>query len=119
MPPMLPLATMSICTMKKAVTGIQERKLDHEGKAAREKLEFEPPLRILHLEDNSNDAELIRALLEAEGFNVAVSRVSTQEGFSALIDQGIFDLILSDFTLPSFDGKSALKLARQVSPKIP
>src|SRR2546430_12579781 len=77
------------------------------------------PLRILHLEDNSGDAELIRALLEAEGFAVAVSQASTENGFTALMEQGIFDLILSDFTLPSFDGMSALKLARRTCPEVP
>ena len=77
------------------------------------------PLRILHLEDNPNDAELIRALLEAEGFVVTVSQVSTKNGFAASIEKESFDLILSDHTLPSFNGKSALKLARQTCPETP
>jgi len=82
-------------------------------------MEQKRPLRILHLEDNPNDAELIRSLLESEGFVIAVSQVSTEAGFAALIDQGNFDLILSDYSLPSFDGKSALKMARTTSPDIP
>jgi len=79
----------------------------------------ERPLRILHLEDNSNDAELVRALLQSEGFEPAVSRAETNEGFVALLEHKIFDLILSDFSLPAFDGKSALKLARQICPETP
>ena len=38
-----------------------------------------PPLRVVHLEDNSNDAELVRSLLECEGFELQVSRAETRD----------------------------------------
>src|SRR4030095_2487581 len=78
-----------------------------------------PPLRILHLEDNPTDAELIQAILETEGIICDVTRVDTQADFFASLEQGPFDLILTDYTLPSFDGLSALKIALEKCPDIP
>ncbi len=71
------------------------------------------------LEDNSKDAELIRELLEADGFVCEVTRVHTRDEFlSALQNDGI-DLILADYGLPSFDGLSALKLTLSACPHLP
>ena len=77
------------------------------------------PLRILHLEDDQKDAELVHATLEAEGLASELTRVETQPDFRTCLDQGGFDLILADYTLPSFDGMSALKIAKQASPEVP
>ena len=80
---------------------------------------MKPPLRILHLEDNPADAELIQAILETEGIICDVTRVDTQADFFASIEHGGFDLILTDYTLPSFDGLSALKIALEKCPDVP
>src|SRR5678815_1438873 len=77
------------------------------------------PLRILHLEDNPHDAELIQAVLEAEGIVCQVTRVETQADFFASLEQGGFDIILADYTLPSFDGLSALKITQEKCPDVP
>src|SRR6266498_2007326 len=76
-------------------------------------------LNILHLEDNPTDAELIQSVLHAAGISCVIERVETRADFKAGLEQKRFDLILSDYTLPSFDGASALELARQKSPDIP
>src|SRR5215475_158271 len=78
-----------------------------------------PALRILHLEDDPNDAELVRATLEDECISCDVTRVETRSAFLSFLEKGGFDLILVDYTLPSFDGISALKLAKEVSPDVP
>ncbi len=80
---------------------------------------LKPPLRILHLEDNPNDAELIHAALQSEGIISHVERVETRDEFLASLEQGGFDIILADYTLPSFDGLSALKIALQKCPDVP
>jgi PAS domain S-box-containing protein len=77
------------------------------------------PLRILCLEDDPNDAELIQELLQADGVACELSRVETRTAFHASLEQGGIDLILADYTLPSFDGLSALKLAMTLRPEVP
>lgn len=75
-------------------------------------------MRILHLEDDPRDAELVQETLEAEGFSCQVTRVEGEADFIASLLGGC-DLILADYTLPSFDGLSALKIARQSRPHVP
>src|ERR671918_2283550 len=77
------------------------------------------PLDILHLEDNPEDAELIQEILEADGIVSHITRVETQADFLTALEQGRFDLILADYSLPSFDGLSALKLALEKCPNVP
>src|SRR6202051_1242956 len=77
------------------------------------------PLRILSVEDDPKDTELIQALLETEGIVCQVTRVDTQAALQASIEQGGIDLILADYTLPSFDGISALKFAMKSCPDVP
>jgi DNA-binding NtrC family response regulator len=76
------------------------------------------PLRILSLEDDPNDAGLIQETLEANGVACDLLRVDTQPAFEASIGESI-DLILADYSLPSFDGLSALQLAIRACPDVP
>lgn len=77
------------------------------------------PLRILHLEDNLNDAELTRATIEADGIECTMTRVDTREDFLAALERGEYDVILSDYSMPHFDGLSALEIAHKKWPHIP
>src|SRR6202171_2693491 len=77
------------------------------------------PLRILQLEDDPRDAELVQEKLALDGNACEVTRVETEADFIASLEQGGFDLILADYSLPSFDGVSALKLAQQTRPDLP
>ncbi len=76
-------------------------------------------LRILHLEDNPADGELIQSMLEAGGIAFSIQRVETPADFESALEHESFDLIISDHTLPCFDGLSALELARRKLPEIP
>ena len=76
-------------------------------------------LRILHLEDNGNDAELVAATLAAEGLSCAFVRVASRVEFLAALERGPYDLILSDFSLPGFDGVSAQKMAQASGSDVP
>ena len=76
-------------------------------------------LRILYLEDDPKDAELVQETLASDGVECHVTRVETEADFIASLEQGGFDLILADYTLPSFDGLSALKIAQQKWPHVP
>ena len=77
------------------------------------------PLRILYLEDDPKDADLVQETLAIDDIKAEMTRVETEADFIAALEQGGFDLILADYTLPSFDGLSALKIARQNWPHIP
>jgi PAS domain S-box-containing protein len=76
-------------------------------------------LRILSLEDDPKDVGLIQALLEAEKIICELRRVETEAEFVAALEQDDVDLILADYTLPSFDGVSALKIALHKCPDVP
>lgn len=76
-------------------------------------------LSILYLEDELNDVELVQAKLKEEGFACDVIHVETQADFVSALDKGEFDIILADYKLPSFDGLSALAIAREKTPEVP
>jgi PAS domain S-box-containing protein len=78
-----------------------------------------PVLRILSLEDDPNDADLIREQLEAENIASKVTRVETEAAFRAALEQAEVDIILADYSLPSFDGITALKVAMKMLPDVP
>ena len=77
------------------------------------------PLRIVSVEDDPKDTGLIQDLFETEGIVCEIARVDTQTSLLDLLKQGGVDLILADYSLPSFDGISALKLAIQICPDVP
>src|SRR5580700_6340422 len=80
---------------------------------------MDSPLRILHLEDDPRDAELVQETLAADGIRSHVIRVETEPDFVSSLEKCPFDLILADHTLPTFDGLSALKIARRNCPQVP
>ena len=76
-------------------------------------------IRILHLKDDPADAELVRAALESEKMASGLTLTTTREEFTAALDGGCPDIILADYKLPSFDGLTALKIAREKYPLVP
>lgn len=76
-------------------------------------------LQVLLLEDSSLDAELVEESLDATGLRHAVHRVIDQADYVEALKGRRFDLILADFVLPSFDGMSALGIARELAPDVP
>src|SRR6266496_255056 len=71
------------------------------------------PLRVLHLEDNPQDAEFVRHGLEGEGISAKITRVIDRQSYVTELEKGHYGLIISDYTIPGFDGSSALALARE------
>jgi CheY-like chemotaxis protein len=69
-------------------------------------------LRILHLEDNPNDILLIRETIVSRDIDAEIVTAVTRDDFVSALEKGDYDLILADYTLPSFDGMSALALVR-------
>ncbi len=76
-------------------------------------------IRILQLEDSVTDAELICRNLQREGFDIESRRVETKDRYEAEVEAFDPHLILSDYSLPHFDGLSALEFAHENHPDIP
>ncbi len=77
------------------------------------------PIRILHLEDHAQDAEIIQHKLEAGGLDCDIVRVDSQTQFASALAGEAFDVILCDYNIPGYDGISALKLVRGQHPETP
>ncbi|MEW6585286.1 MAG: PAS domain S-box protein [Nitrospirota bacterium] len=82
-------------------------------------METDSPIRIIIIEDVPTDAELAERELQRESIRFASVRVETEKGFRKALEEFRPDLIISDYTLPEFDGIQALKLAREYNPTIP
>jgi PAS domain S-box-containing protein len=98
---------------------VSSGKSEHAQNEAVENQKMKTSLRILNLEDNANDAELNNSMLAARWPQCQLVRVETQDAFVAALKDGGFDIILSDYTMPGFDGRQALTLAHAQRPEIP
>ncbi len=76
------------------------------------------PLRVLIVEDQPTDAELLLFELRRAGYAPNATRVETEEAFLATLAEPL-DLIVADYTLPQFDAPRALELLRHRDRDIP
>ncbi|MGH8737409.1 MAG: EAL domain-containing protein [Burkholderiales bacterium] len=77
------------------------------------------PIRLLVVEDNPADAELEIRELKRGGLRVEHRVVDTEEGLRRELAEFAPRLILSDFSMPRFDGMSALAVTKEVDPDLP
>ncbi len=78
-----------------------------------------PGLKVLLLEDSNLDAELVLHQLTEGGIRCVAEQVHSRAGFEAALARGGWDVILADYSLPGFDGSTALRLARERHPDVP
>lgn len=76
-------------------------------------------LRILHLEDNEIDHLLVAEVLRADGLRCEFVLAKSGQEFADALSLGGYDLIISDFSLPSYDGLAALSMAHERVAEIP
>ena len=76
-------------------------------------------LRILLAEDVANDAELVLTELKRAGLRADHRVVDSEKSFVEALHEFTPDVILSDFSMPGFDGMAALALARETCPDTP
>lgn len=74
------------------------------------------PLKVLFVEDSVDDVLLLVRELRRGGFDPEYVRVETLETMSAALDDQKWDIIISDYVMPGFNGLAALELARKKSP---
>ena len=76
-------------------------------------------IKILHLEDSSNDSELIRSIIDSDEIDYEYFFTDKEEDFIKILKNEKIDIILSDFSLPDYNGNDALKLVRNNFNHIP
>ncbi len=81
--------------------------------------EAKTALNILSLEDSQQDFEIIRELLIDEGFDLKMNRVENEKNFVLELRKSMYDIILADFNLPSYNAFEALKKSNEICPDIP
>jgi diguanylate cyclase (GGDEF)-like protein len=77
------------------------------------------PIRVLFVEDQKADAERALYQIRRAGIDCEWRRVETEEGLVSALHDFSPHLILSDFSLPQFDGMSALRISQQEAPQVP
>src|SRR6266446_4721553 len=76
-------------------------------------------LRVLHVEDNSLDAELVAAALRKGGFSVSAAVVQTEAEFKRQLRLQRPDVVIADYNLPQWQGMDALDVLRREGLEIP
>ncbi len=76
-------------------------------------------IKLLLIEDMPDDEFLLLVELDDAGFSVDCHRVETQEGLISALDEGGWQVVISDYNLPTFDGLRALKIVRAWDQDVP
>lgn len=76
-------------------------------------------LRILHLEDDPRDAQFLKIQLNESGIVCSITRVENRDGFITALQNGDFNLVISDYLIPGFTGLDALRLVQASAPHLP
>jgi diguanylate cyclase (GGDEF)-like protein/PAS domain S-box-containing protein len=77
------------------------------------------PVNVLFVEDSQDDVELELRALERDGLQILSQRVDSEGALRQALATMLPDAILSDFSMPGFDGLQALKLSRELAPRVP
>src|SRR6185436_1079567 len=77
------------------------------------------PLRVLVIEDSEDDLALLLRELRRGGYDVMFERVDTAEALIAALEGKEWDVIMSDYSMPSFDAPSALRLVQDKGVDLP
>jgi two-component system, cell cycle sensor histidine kinase and response regulator CckA len=77
------------------------------------------PLRVLLVEDSSDDAELIVRELRRAGYEATWERVQTADALDAALARGPWDVVISDYVLPHFSAPAALARVQQSGVDVP
>ena len=77
------------------------------------------PLAVLIVEDSESDAQLIVRLLKKAGYEITSGQVETAAQMRAALEKQAWDVVISDYSLPEFDGHAALMLLRETGLDIP
>src|SRR6266851_4864761 len=77
------------------------------------------PLRALIVEDSQNDCDLLLGVLGRGGYDVMHQRVYTAAALMSMLEEGQWDIVISDYSMPGFKGTDALTMVRKKGLDVP
>ena len=77
------------------------------------------PIRVLVVEDSEDDAILMLNELKEGGYDPVFERVETSEAMKAALDQQMWDCVVCDYSMPSFNALAALTLLKESGIDLP
>lgn len=77
------------------------------------------PLRALIIEDSQNDCDLLLGVLGRGGYDVTHQRVYTASALASTLEKGEWDIVISDYSMPGFNGTDALAMVREKGLDVP
>src|SRR3989441_6387361 len=77
------------------------------------------PVNLLFVEDSAEDVQLALRALRRDGLETLWRQVDSESAMKVALSEARPDAILSDFSMPGFDGMEALLLAREIVPQVP
>ena len=72
-------------------------------------------LRVLLVEDNPDDAELVFRILRKGGYSLDSLRVDTEHDLKEALENSNWDIVLSDYSMPGFSGLGALNVLKELN----
>jgi diguanylate cyclase (GGDEF)-like protein/PAS domain S-box-containing protein len=81
--------------------------------------DVDSPLAVLIVEDSESDAQLILRLLRKAGYEVVFERVETAQQMLSGLEKRTWDIVISDYNLPQFNGPAALELLKEKQADLP
>ena len=82
-------------------------------------LSMRVPLRVLIAEDSEDDARLLLRELQRAGYEPTFERVDTPAAMTSALERHAWDLVIGDYSMPTFSGPAALALLRARDPDTP
>src|SRR5260221_11077054 len=77
------------------------------------------PLRVLLVEDSVDDARLLVRQLGTAGYDVTHRRVDTPDAMQEALARNVWDIVISDYSMPQFSGTAALNLVQEHGLDVP
>ena len=83
------------------------------------KINADPQLIVLSLEDSFRDFEIIRESLTDAGYDLTMDHAENEAQFISFLQKQKYDMILADFSLPGYDAFAALEKSLEIAPDVP
>lgn len=77
------------------------------------------PLKVVFVEDSEVDVELTVIELERDNFDVSWDRVETESDLRAVLQSSMPEIVISDYSMPNFDGITSLRVVQEIDPYLP